>query len=148
MYIVAIQSSQLNKEIRLWSDIQADQFRTPGEPYVNRALKVMVEKIDAFTVDYSIDINVFLPKTLNQYDAFLLSSTVNMPVSPETTPEICKSTMDFVKGGKGAIGMHGAMDNFRNRPEAQEMFGNVFRGHPWNENGAWAVKIDESDHPL
>jgi type 1 glutamine amidotransferase len=136
------------KPRRLLVYIQTDQFRTPGEPYVNRALKVMAEKTGAFTVDYSTDISVFLPRTLNQYDAFLLNSTVNMPVSPETTPEICKSIMDFVKGGKGAVGIHGAVDNFRNWPEAQEMFGNVFRGHPWQENGAWAVKIDEPDHPL
>jgi type 1 glutamine amidotransferase len=128
--------------------IQADQFRIPGEPYVNRALKVMAEKTGAFTVDYSTDIKVFLPEKLNQYDAFLLNSTVNMPVSPERTPEICKSIMDFVKGGKGAIGIHGAVDNFRNWPEAQEMLGNLFRGHPWGESGAWAIKIDEPSHPL
>lgn len=128
--------------------IQADQFRTPGEPYVNRALKVMAEKTGTFTVDYSTDINVFLPAELNQYDAFLLNSTVNMPVSPETTPEICKSIMDFVRGGKGVIGIHGAVDNFRNWPEAQEMLGNLFRGHPWQESGAWAIKIDEPTHPL
>lgn len=28
------------------------------------------------------------------------------------------------------------------------MFGNLFRGHPWTENGAWALKIDEPDHSL
>lgn len=128
--------------------IQADQFRIPGEPYVNRALKVMAEKTGAFTVHLSTYIKVFLPEKLNQYDAFLLNSTVNMPVSPERTPEICKSIMDFVKGGKGAIGMHGAVDNFRNWPEAQEMFGNLFRGHPWQESGAWVIKIDEPNHPL
>lgn len=136
------------KPRRLLVYIQTDQFRTPGEPYVNRALKVMAEKTGAFSVDYSTDINVFLPKTLNQYDAFLLNSTVGMPVSPEKTPEICKSIMDFVKGGKGAIGIHGAVDNFRNWPEAQEMFGNLFRGHPWTEKGTWAIKIDEPNHPL
>lgn len=137
-----------DKPRRLLVYIQADQFRTPGEPYVNRALKVMAEKTGAFTVDYSTDLSVFSPEKLHQYDAFLLNSTVNMPVSPGRTPELCKSIMDFVKGGKGAIGIHGAVDNFRDWPEAQEMFGNVFRGHPWTENGAWAVKIDEPQHPL
>jgi len=128
--------------------VQTDQFRTPGEPYVNRMLKVMGEKTGAFSAEFSSDINVFLPENLDKYDAFALNSTVNMPVSPETTPKICESIMNFVRGGKGAIGIHGAVDNFRNWPEAQEMFGNVFRGHPWQENGAWAVKIDEPNHPL
>ncbi len=128
--------------------VQTDQFRTPGEPYVNRMLKVMGEKTGAFSVEFSSDINVFLPENLDKYDAFALNSTVNMPVSPATTPKICESIMNFVKGGKGAVGIHGCVDNFRNWPEAQEMFGNLFRGHPWQESGAWAVKIDEPNHPL
>ena len=53
------------------------------------------------------------PTGSNKYDAFLLNSTVGMPVSPERTPEICASIMAFVRSGKGAIGMHGAVDNFR-----------------------------------
>jgi uncharacterized protein len=128
--------------------VQTTGFRTPGEPYVNRALKVMSEKTGAFSVEYSTNINVFLPENLNKYDAILLNSTVNMPVSPETTPEICKSIMDFVKGGKGVIGIHGAVDNFNRWPEAQEMMGNIFRGHPWTDGRVWAVKIDEPTHPL
>jgi hypothetical protein len=128
--------------------VQTDQFRTPGEPYVNRMLKVMGEKTGAFSTEFSSDINVFLPENLDKYDAFALNSTVNMPVSPVATPKLCESIMNFVKGGKGAIGIHGAVDNFRNWPEAQEMFGNLFRGHPWQESGTWAVKVDEPDHPL
>jgi len=128
--------------------VQTTGYRTPGEPYVNRALKVMSEKTGAFSVEYSTNINVFLPENLNKYDAFLLNSTVNMPVSPETTPEICKSIMDFVRGGKGVIGIHGAVDNFNRWSEAQEMMGNIFRGHPWTDGGVWAVKIDEPNHPL
>ena len=136
------------KPRRLLVYVQANQFVTPGMPYVNRALRAMGEKTGAFTVDLSANLDDFLPETLNQYDAFLLNSTVDMPVSPERTPEICNSIMAFVRSGKGAIGMHGAVDNFRQWPEAQEMFGNLFRGHPWGEGGAWAIKIDEPTNPL
>ncbi len=128
--------------------VQTTGFRTPGEPYVNRMLKLMGEKTGAFSVEYSTDINVFLPENLDKYDAFALNSTVNMPVSPATTPKICESIMNFVRGGKGVVAIHGAVDNFRNWPEGQEMLGNLFRGHPWVDGGVWAVKIDEPNHPL
>jgi uncharacterized protein len=133
--------------------VQANTFRTPGEPYVNQLLKMLAEKTGAFEVDFSSDIDVFLPQNLNKYDAFLLNSTVNMnknnvSMSETATPEICKSILEFVKSGKGVIGMHGAVDNFNQWPAGQELLGNLFRGHPWNENGAWAVKVDEPDNVL
>lgn len=133
--------------------VQANTFRTPGEPYVNLLLKMLAEKTGAFEVEFSSNIDVFLPENLNKYDAFLLNSTVNMnkdnvSLSETATPEICRSILDFVKSGKGAIGMHGAVDNFNQWPAGQGLFGNLFRGHPWNENGAWAVKVDEPENIL
>jgi hypothetical protein len=56
--------------------------------------------------------------------------------------------MNFVKGGKGIVGIHAATDNFNDWPEAMEMMGGKFTGHPWRANGTWAIKIDEPDHPL
>jgi type 1 glutamine amidotransferase len=56
--------------------------------------------------------------------------------------------MDFVKSGKGLVGIHGGADNFYDWPEAMEMMGNKFTGHPWTAGGTWAIKIDEPDHPL
>jgi uncharacterized protein len=77
---------------------------------------------------------------------------VTLPLSPDQTPELCKSLMDFVKGGKGVIGIHAATDSFYTRyvwPEGQEMWGGKFSGHPWTAGRtAWAIKIDEPEHPL
>jgi type 1 glutamine amidotransferase/thioredoxin-like negative regulator of GroEL len=64
--------------------------------------------------------------------------------------------MDFVKGGKGIIGVHAATDNFyawpqkkiHEWPEGMEMMGGIFTGHPWTAGGTWAFKIDDPDHPL
>ena len=56
--------------------------------------------------------------------------------------------MDFVKGGKGFIGIHAASDNFPTWPEAVEMIGGQFNGHPWTGGGTWAVKVDDPDHVL
>ena len=56
--------------------------------------------------------------------------------------------LDFIKSGKGLVGIHAAADNFYKWPEALEMMGNKFTGHPWGAGGTWAIKIDKPDHPL
>ena len=45
--------------------------------------------------------------------------------------------MDFVKSGKGIVGIHAAADNFYQWPEAQEMMGNKFTAHPWRPAAPW-----------
>ncbi|MFC1781307.1 ThuA domain-containing protein [Planctomycetota bacterium] len=123
-------------------------FFHEGIPYFNRALQIMGEKTGAFTADITTDLNDLLSDNLEQYDALCLNNTVSMPVSPETTPEICESIINFIEGGKGIIGIHAATDNFYDWPEAAEMMGGTFDGHPWGAGGVWAVKFDEPDHPL
>jgi type 1 glutamine amidotransferase len=77
-----------------------------------------------------------------------LNNTTSLKFDPKETPERCTALMDFVKSGKGLVGIHAAADNFYQWPEAQEMMGNKFSGHPWGAGGTWAFKIDEPDHPL
>jgi len=59
-----------------------------------------------------------------------------------------ENLMNFIKGGKGIIGIHAATDNFYDWPEAAEMMGAQFTAHPWGGGGTWAVKIDDPGHPL
>ncbi len=141
------------KKRKLLVYIETTSFRTPGEPYVDLVIDMLSEKTGAFEVTFSSDIDVFLPENLNQYDAFLLNSTVDMKkdgesISEATTPEICQSILDFVSSGKGIIAMHGAVDNFNKWIPGQVLTGNKFTGHPWNEKGTWSVKIDEPDNIL
>jgi uncharacterized protein len=133
---------------------------TPGQgafyhdciPYWNKALEIMAQKTGAFNVTMAHDVNALSAENLKNFDAVCFNNTVTLPLSPEATPELCKSLMDFIKGGKGVIGIHAATDTFYVRyvwPEGQEMWGGKFSGHPWTYSGTeWAVKIDEPNHPL
>jgi type 1 glutamine amidotransferase len=128
---------------------RCEQFFHGSIPVVNEALKIMGKKTGAFeatacTDDYS----VFTRRKLKQFDAICLNNTTHLKFNPKETPERCKALMDFVKGGKGIVGVHAATDNFYNWPEAMEMMGGKFTGHPWTGGGTWAIKIDEPDHPL
>lgn len=113
-------------------------------PYWSKALEVMSEKTGAFKVVDSTDMSVFNADTLKQYDAICFNNTTQL--TPDAAQQ--KAIMDFVKDGKGIVGIHAATDNFNNWPEGMEMMGGVFSGHPWGGNGTWAVKVDDPRHPL
>ena len=117
-------------------------------PVGNKALELMGERTGAYDVVITDDYSVFTAEKLKQFDAVCLNNTTGLKFDPKENPERCKALMDFVKSGKGIVGIHAATDNFNQWPEAREMMGGKFTGHPWGSGGTWAIKIDEPDHPL
>ena len=117
-------------------------------PVVNKALEIMGKKTRTFDVVITDDYSVFTTQKLKQFDAVCLNNTTGLKFDPKENPERCKALMDFVKSGKGIVGVHAATDNFNQWPQAREMMGGKFTGHPWGSGGTWAIKIDEPDHPL
>lgn len=113
-------------------------------PYWNAALTAMGEQTGAFETQIVSDMGVFTAEGLKDVDAVCFNNTTNLKFNDAQK----QALMDFVKGGKGVVGIHAGADNFNNWPEAQEMMGNIFTGHPWTAGGTWAIKIDDPDHPL
>ncbi|AQQ71566.1 Cytochrome c551/c552 [Limihaloglobus sulfuriphilus] len=118
-------------------------FKHSSIPYVDAAVKIMGEKTGAYKSVISSDMAVF--DDLSPYDAVLFNNTTHLKFENEARRE---NLMEFVKSGKGIIGIHAATDNFYNWPEAAEMMGGTFVSHPWGGGGTWAVKIDEPDHVI
>ncbi|HNS18953.1 MAG TPA: ThuA domain-containing protein [Sedimentisphaerales bacterium] len=142
----AVAPAQPRKMLVFW---KCETFYHDVIPVANEALRIMGEKTGAFQVTVvTDDYSVFTAETLKQFDAVCLNNTTSLKFDPAATPERCKALMDFVKSGKGLIGIHAAADNFYQWPEGQEMMGNKFTGHPWGAGGTWAYKIDVPDHPL
>ncbi len=123
-------------------------YKHSSIPYWDEALKIMGEKTGAFTVTVSYDPDIFKSDQLNQFDAICFNNTTHLKVSPKETPEICKNILNFIKSGKGIVGIHAATDNFYDWPEMQEIMGGKFTGHPWTAGGTWAFKVDDPTHPL
>jgi len=119
-------------------------FKHTCIPYWNAALRALGRKSGAFEAVISRDPNVFLPDRLAAFDAVCFNNTTKLTFTAAQRAGL----MDFVKGGKGIIGIHAAADNFDDWPEAAEMIGNRFSGHPWTANGTWAVRLDDPEHPL
>ena len=140
-----IRTSSPRKLLVFW---RCERFFHGSIPVVNKALEIMGKKTGAFDVVTTDDYSVFTAEKLKQFDAVCLNNTTGLKFDPKETPERCKALMDFVKNGKGIVGVHAATDNFNEWPEASEMMGGKFTGHPWTSGGTWAIKIDEPDHPL
>jgi type 1 glutamine amidotransferase/HEAT repeat protein len=120
-------------------------FKHSSIPYWDQALQIMGRKTGAYQVVVSSDMAVFKQESLKQFDAVCLNNTTKLDFAD---PQLRKGLMDFVTDGKGLIGIHAASDNFYDWPEAAEMIGAQFSGHPWTSGGTWAIKIDDPQHPL
>ena len=120
-------------------------YKHSSIPYGSKAFEIMGKKTGAFDVVVSDDMAMFDADKLNQFDAVLFNNSTRLSFKD---PVLRQSLMDFVKGGKGVVGVHAATDNFYDWPEAAEMMGGLFDGHPWNANETVAVKIDDTAHPL
>lgn len=138
--------AQARKMLVFW---KCEGFFHTVMPVANEALKLMGEKTGAFQVTaVTDDYSVFTAETLKQFDVICLNNTTRLKFDPKLTPERCQALMDFVKSGKGIVGIHAACDNFYEWPEGAEMMGSRFTAHPWTSNMTVAIKLDEPDHPL
>tara|TARA_R110002096_G_scaffold4501_42_gene21340 strand:- start:6118 stop:7104 length:987 start_codon:yes stop_codon:yes gene_type:complete len=114
-------------------------------PYGNFMLQQMGEKTGAFQADLADDYSVFTAENLAKYDLILFNNTTRLKFPDENHR---KAIMDFVSSGKGIAGIHAASDNFDNWPEALEMMGGIFNGHPWGAGGEWAFKLNDTGSPI
>ena len=118
-------------------------FHAKGIPAGNEAIKILGHKTGAWEVAvFTDEYRYFEPAALKQFDAVILNNTTHLQLSPEQKIAL----LDFVKSGKGLVGIHSATDNFADWPEGSEMIGGLFDGHPWGANGTWALKLDEPVH--
>jgi len=119
-------------------------FKHGSIPYWDKALEIMGRKTGAFVAVVSDDMSMFRPENLKQFDAVCFNNTTRLKFDEP----LRKSLMSFIKGGKGIVGIHAATDNFYDWPEAQEMMGGKFTGHPWGSGSTVAIKLDQPNHPL
>jgi type 1 glutamine amidotransferase len=102
-------------------------------PYATKALELMGRKTGAFKIVVSNDMSIFNPASLKSFDAICFNNSNRMDFK---SPAMRKSLMDFVRSGKGIVGIHAITTNFSSKrpvggvdwPEAAEMIGGIFIG--------------------
>jgi type 1 glutamine amidotransferase len=118
-----------------------------------RALELMAEQTGAFTTTTSFDAEVFTPERLSQFDAVVMNNTMlNVFGPPETEEARMRALVEFVRGGKGLVGIHSACV-WEKPPvtqadtEFRAMMGGSFLNHPWEFEPA-AIRVEDPSHPL
>ena len=119
-------------------------YRHRSIPLINSALEIMGKKTGAFETVTSDDMTVFSSETLREFDAIILNNASKLTFNRSQRDAL----MGFVKGGKGIVGIHAAVDSFNEWPEAREMMGGLFDSHPWTRDGTWAIAIASPKHKL
>ncbi|PTY06923.1 hypothetical protein DB347_10000 [Opitutaceae bacterium EW11] len=109
------------------------------------ALKRMGEQTGAYRVEVNNEMGAFAPENLKRFDGILFLNTTQLKFQ---NPAHRQALIDFVRSGKGLIGIHAASDNFPTWLEGQALMGGVFHSHPWVAADTVAVKLDEPDHVL
>ncbi len=109
-----------------------------------KTIQLMGEKTGAYTAVETKDLSVFNSKDLAQYDAVLFLSSTKL----DPTPDQRAALLEFIRSGKGIIGIHAATDNFYKWEEGAKVMGGLFCGHPWTAGCTVQMKLDEPDHPI
>ena len=136
-------------------------FRHGSIPYGATAFRTMGQTTGAFEAVVSEDEAMFEPESLKQFDAVCLNNTTGELFLPEDVnklPEAEKvealaraarlrqSLLDFVRGGKGVVGVHAATDCSYRWAEFGDMLGGYFSGHPWHE--VVGLALEDPGHAL
>lgn len=132
-------------------------------PHGALAVRLMGERTGAFTATVSDDIAMFEPAKLSEFDGICFVSALGELFLPEdfdklpaeqqaelkqNDDRLKRNLLQWLKSGKGLVGIHGASWLFYKWPEFSEALGGLFESHPWNADEKIAVKLDEPDHPL
>jgi len=95
--------------------------------------------------DYIIDnyenVDVFSNRDFFEYSTIIFFSQEGV-----FTEEQEKNVLEFIAGGKGFIGLHGASASFKSHPKYFEMLGGKFVGHKDVKN--IDIRIIDKNHPI
>jgi len=128
-------------------------------------MRLMGEKTGAFEAVISDDLENFEPENINDFAAICFLNTTMEVFSPHKKKlakmsdeqkkaasgreeRLKKSLMNYIKSGKGFIGIHAATDTFYKWPEYGVMIGGYFDGHPWRAGTPVSIKVEDgqSEH--
>lgn len=133
---------------------------TPN-PFAEAALEALARKTGAFRVVVSDDPRLLLGDRLPRFDALVMNN-IHEP-SPFLPDDMAKldeeeakaarqfdaavkaSILEYVRGGKGIVGIHAATAALQGWPEYGEMMGGFYAGHIHEDV---AIRVEDPAHPV
>ncbi len=110
-------------------------------PHAEVAVKKLGKESGLFEAVTTARSSLITADELAKYDVLVLATTGELPMDDEQKAAL----LEFVRGGKGFVGIHNATDTFYQWPEYGEMIGAYFAGHPWTQEVG--VIVEDTEHP-
>ncbi|OPZ30720.1 MAG: Trehalose utilization [Lentisphaerae bacterium ADurb.BinA184] len=110
-------------------------------PHAEVTVKELGQESGLFTATTTHACGRITAETLAKTDVLIFATTGELPFSDEQKTAI----LDFVRGGKGFVGIHNAADTCYKWAEYGELVGGYFNGHPWSQH-VW-VNVEDNNHP-
>lgn len=110
-------------------------------PLSERILPQLGKESAAFDATVSSDPAAISEQNLRGYAAVIFYTTGELPIDDGQK----RALMEFVRGGRGFVGIHSASDTFFKWPEYLELIGGYFDGHPWHQEVT--IRVEDPQHP-
>jgi type 1 glutamine amidotransferase len=106
------------------------------------AMRSLAASTNEFTVIATEDLSVVAQPTLASYDVVMFALTSGeLPLSGEQQAAL----VNFVREGRGFVGIHSATDTLYGWPEYGRLVGAYFKEHPWTQQAD--VVVEDQSHP-
>ena len=96
----------------------------------------------AFEIIATEDLAEFSTGNLGRYAAVMFYTTGEIPMSSVQKTAL----LNFVRSGRGFLGIHSAADTFYTWPDYLDLIGGYFDGHPWHQ--AVTIEVADTADPL
>jgi len=116
-------------------------FRHSYIPTAVEVLTKLGERTGLFEIFATEECSEVTRERLREMDCLLFITTGELPMDEDQK----RAIIDFVKSGKGFVGVHNATDTFYKFPEYGEMIGGYFSAHPWTQEVY--VVVEDRNHP-
>jgi uncharacterized protein len=95
-----------------------------------------------FEVTATEDVSEFSAEKLERYAAVMFFTSGELPMSDAQKTAL----LNFVRSGRGFVGVHSATDTFYTWPDYLDLVGGYFNGHPWHQ--AVTIEVVDPANPL
>jgi type 1 glutamine amidotransferase len=95
-----------------------------------------------FEVTATEDTSEFSTENLQRYAAVMFYTSGELPMTGVQKTAL----LNFVRSGRGFLGVHSATDTFYTWPDYLDLVGGYFNGHPWHQ--AVTVEVVDAGDPL
>ncbi len=116
-------------------------FKHDYLPVASEVIPELGRESGQFEATVTDDCSLVNAENLKDYDVLIFATTGELPMSDDQK----QSILDFVRSGKGFVGIHNATDTFYEYEPYGEMIGGYFSGHPWHQEVE--IRVEDTNHP-